>query len=477
MRLPKPSDYFSKIKIARGGRMSAPWHSWRLRLFFIALLCVPSALTGQSARAARSQPELRNLEGVARQELVAQFNTSQITRFREDLRNAQRGIFILLEDDNNPLQPEFRKLMQEEGLAELRLNIRTVRDGGRQTELVGYLKERYSWDSGPRWAFITPDERCLAQGVAPPNAQVLADQLAQAGVESPVRRLRAFVRQYPENLDGKLALLRTLRSIAEERTRGVLEVEPRGRPEGGLSLRLFEQAEMLASKEKPVLLSAEDDLRVWARWADEFDRLMASGQWLESDFSFNWNDDFLDAHSPIVQGIYRKHIRQVEDALRRWPGSERIWGIWLHMSLVLGDRSARTFVNTLAPMPDTIPGTWPPYEAKLVLIQEARRDGNWREVRDLLWDSWTQVSQVLPTPQRRFPGGGERMFVSRMLESQWQQLMDPLIESLLMTGDIAGANSIVSQIKETTGWEDVSDLAAAIAIRCQMPQVAARWKQ
>jgi len=486
MRLSKLSDYFSKIKIARVGRMSAPW---RLRLFFIALLCASSVLTGQSARVARSQLqlELRNLETVAQditQELAVRFNTSQVTRFREDLRNSSRGMFVVLEDDSSSLLSEFRKLMQEEDLAEFRLYIRTVRDNDRQTDLVNYLRERYSWDSGPRWAFIAPDERCLAQGVAPPDAQALADQLSQAGIESPVRQLRAFVRRYPENLDGKMTLLRTLRSIAEERTRGVLGAEPRGRSEGRFesrpSSRLFEQAEIMASKEKPVALSAEDDLRIWVRWADEFDKLMAAGQWLESDFSFNWNDDFLDAHSPIVQGVYRKHIRQVEDALRRWPGSERIWGVWLHMSLVLGDRSARAFVNTLAPMPDTIPGTWPPHEAKLVLIQEARRDGNWRDVRDLLWDSWMQISQVLSTPMRRLipsGGGNQNMFISRALESQWQQTMDPLIESLLRMGDVAGADSIVTQVKETSGWEEVSDLAATIAIRCEMPQVAARWRQ
>jgi hypothetical protein len=392
-------------------------------------------------------------------------------------------MFVLLESDESNLLSEFRKLMQEESLADLRLYIRTVRDGGRQSELADYLKEHYSWDGGPRWAFMTPDERCLVQGAEPPDAQVLADQLAQGGIESPVRRLRAFMRQYPENLDGKLALLRTLRSIAEERTRGVLGVEPRGRLEGGPSSRLFEQDEIMASQEKPVPLSAENDLRIWVRWADEFDKLMAGGQWLESDFSFSWNDDFLDAHSPIVQGVYKRHIRGVEDALRRWPGSGRIWGVWLHMSLVLGDRSAKNLVNTLAPMPDTTPGTWPPYEVKLVLIQESRQSGNWRDLRDLLWDPWMQVSQALTTVTTMrqrvnfFVGGEQGMFVSRALESQWQQLMDPLIEALLRMGDIAGADSIVTQIRESTGWESVSSLAAAIAIRCEMPQVAARWKQ
>jgi DNA-binding SARP family transcriptional activator len=102
--------------------------------------------------------------------------------------------------------------------------------------------------------------------------------------------------------------------------------------------------------------------------------------------------------------------------------------------------------------------------------------GNWRDLRDLLWDSWTQVTQVLTQNQRFSELGniGNRL-IPRILESQWQQLIEPLIESLLMTGDISGADSVVYQLKETAGWQELSDQLAALAIRCQMPQMVARW--
>jgi hypothetical protein len=443
-----------------------------MKPLFICLLCAPSVLIGQS---------------------------NAVTRFQQELRNSQRGMFVLLEDESAILSKKFRELTQEEGLAELKLNMRVVRTNNRQSELADYLRSRFSWESGSHWAFVGPDERCLAQGMTPPDAQALADQLAQAGIESPIRRLRAFTRQYPENIDGKLALLKTLRSIAEERTRGTLGIESNNRLGGGFSQfgdtrrpsrmgdtrrssPIFEQAGALGSKEKPVQLSAENDLRIWVKWADEFDKLMADEQWLESDFTFDYEDEFLDAHSPIVRGIYKKRIGLVEDALRRWPASDRIWSVWLHMSLVLGDRSIKEFVNGLTPMPDTIPGTWPPYTAKLMLIQEARRKGDWRDLRNLLWDSWLQASQALSMVQRSINASGLgnqtiMRFIPRIVESQWQELIDPLLESLLMSGDIAGADSVVNQLKESAGWEDMSDLAVAIATRCQMAQVAARWKQ
>jgi hypothetical protein len=413
-----------------------------------------------------------------------------VTRFKQDLKNSQRGMFVVLEDESAPLSGKFRELMQEEDLAELRLNVRTVRITNRQTELADYLRSRFSWGSGSHWVFVDTEDRCLAQGSSLPDAQALADQLAQAGIESPVRRLRAFMRQYPENIDGKLALLKTLKSIAEERTRALIGIESNGRPGGGpppfggarRPSRIFEKAEALGSKEKPVQLSAENDLRIWVRWADELDKLMDGDQWLESDFTFEYEDAFLDAHSSIVRGIYKKRIGLVEDALRRWPASDRIWRVWLHMYLVLGDRSIKEFADGLTPMPDTIPGTWPPYTAKVALIQEARRKGDWRELRNLLWDSWLQMSQALSVIQRSMNASGlgnqaGMRFMPRILESQWRELIDPLLESLLMSGDIVGADGVVNQLKESAGWEEMSGLAEAIAVRCQMPQVAARWKQ
>jgi hypothetical protein len=399
-------------------------------------------------------------------------------------------MFVLLDNDNAQLTEAFRKLLQEEELAELRLSIRTIRDNSRQTELIEYLRKRYSWGDGPRWAFIAPDERCLAHGAVMPGAKVLADQLADAGIESPVRRIRAFVRQYPENLDGRLALLNILRSIANERTRGAIGAELAQRQNGGRQAfmggrRIFRVAEMADAEEVSVQLPAEDDLRIWARWADEFDQLMGSGQWLESDFAFEYGDDALDRHSTIVRNIYKKRIGLVEDALRRWPGSDRFWGIWLHMSIVLGDMSAKRLVSNLAPLPGTPTGAWPPYEAKVVLIQEARRNGDWRDLRDMLWESWLDMSQTISrlqsAVQRAMRASGRnaemRAPMSQMFESQWRQLLDPLIESLLMTNDISGAESVLGHLKEAAGWDEVYDLAATIAMRCQMPQVAERWKR
>jgi hypothetical protein len=417
---------------------------------------------------------------------------SAIEHFRRALNESQRGMLVLLDFDNGALLPGFRKLLQEEGMADLKLGIRHVRLGAEQSELADYLIGKYSWQSGPRWAFIDPSENCLAQGDEIPAAQALADQLDRAGVQSPLRRLRDYVRRYPDNVDGRLALLNMLWSIAEERTRG--ELGPNnltwGQNYGRLQFtsgyrrtaRINEMLRVMDTDEKPFLLSPEKDLKIWVRWADEFDRLMASGQWLESDFVFSNSDDFLDRHSTIVTGIYRKRIGLVEDALRRWPGSDRIWEIWLHMALVLGDRSAKALVDTLAPMPDTVPGTWPPYEAKMVLVQQARHSGDWRSVRDLLWDSWLQFSQTISGIQRRLNAremyGQERQMIlgSQTFRTQWQQLMEPLIESLLRTGDIGGADSIVAQLKEYGGPGALSDLAAAVAARCDMPQLAARWK-
>jgi len=453
------------------------------------LLLAQSLLVGQPAevRPARQGAVGRQIPG---NNARAIFDELIVERFRQTIKESQRGLFVLIDTDNGKLLPSFRKLLQEEGIAELKLGIRYVRLGTDQSELVDYLAGKYSWQMGPRWAFIDPNENCLAHGTLIPDAQALVDQLDKLGIQSPVKRLRDYVRSYPDNVDGRLALLTMLWTIAEERTRGELGSDDltmarnNGRQQfsaGRRATRINEMLRVMNEDEKPLLLSPEKDIRIWAKWADEFDRLMGSGQWLESDFTFSNSDDFLDRHSTIVTNIYKRRIGLVEDSLRRWPASDRIWEIWLHMALVLGDRSAKSLVDTLAPMPDTVPGTWPPFEAKMILVQQARRSGDWRSVRDLLWESWTQFAQSISGVQRRFnirelAGEGQMILGSPTFRAQWQQLMDPLIESLLRMGDVAGADSIVAQLKEFGGPGVVSDLAAAVAARCDMPQLAARWK-
>jgi hypothetical protein len=408
---------------------------------------------------------------------------SSVAQFTRQLKNIQHGMFVLLEDESAPMQEDFKKLLQEEDLADFKLTVRTLKGTSSDIALVSYLKNAFSWADGTRWAFVGSDERCLAHGAELPSIQELADQLAQAGIETPVRRLRSFLRRYPDHLDARLALLSTLRTIAVERARVALGLVSEdgsntGQRGGRPSRSELKQSKAMKAARKPAPLPPENDLRIWVRWADEFDKLMESGLWLESDFAFDVRDELLDMHSPIVKAIFKKRIALVEDALRRWPGSERIWGIWLHMSLVLGDRLSHSFVSSLSPMPGTIHGTWPPYEAKLVLMQEAERKGDWGDVRTLLMESWAQAASAMAKAHERSAKGlrpGERPAVA-MYESQWVQLLEPLIEAMLKMSDTAGAEAVLHHVIAYSGWDDVPSLAAAIAARCQMPQLAARWK-
>jgi len=100
----------------------------------------------------------------------------------------------------------------------------------------------------------------------------------------------------------------------------------------------------------------------------------------------------------------------------------------------------------------------------------------------MLWESWLQFSQRmsmvrsgLGTAAVREWGGG--FGNPRTIEIQWRQLFDPLFESLLMTGDIVGAETVIYQLNENAGWEGIFDLAATVALRCELPQIAMRWKR
>ncbi len=422
-----------------------------------------------------------------------------ITMFEQELKSSGSGMFVILEEGQEDYSAAFRKLLLQEGVAELNLRARIVRSNERQKELNQHLRTKYGLPKGPAWMFLDATGTRIRSGGTLPQASALADDLAQAGIQSPARPLRAFVRAHPDHLEGRVALLNTLRRIAEKRTMAALGLEddndngrgmgrairdmmgafrPGGRgpdrgPGGGLR-RPGQPEPTLPTGAAP--LSPEQDVLIWAPWCQELDRLLASPTWTEAELDLSDDEEvLLEATSALVHAVYERRIGTVEEALRRWPSSVRYWNLWLRMHQVLGGTGVKALAEQLGPAPGTPAEAWPPREVKMALVREARRTGDWSSVHQILWPQWQRFSQMVGGGGGRFPGGGGP-FVSRMMDGQWEQMVGPLLEALVRLGNMSLAEQVVSTCADTLKWEDLPARASAVAEGCGKPELARRWR-
>jgi hypothetical protein len=142
---------------------------------------------------------------------------------------------------SEPLFDALQALPKTDELLEMRLFFRST---SRADDYDRYVS-RYGLSRDSKWA-LTADvfnsTRILAQGIKPPSVTDIQNALEQAGVKSPIRALRDFLKIHPGHLEARVQLLSHLRSIAEEQTRSALQLGAKpaegGKPNNGFMVSL-----------------------------------------------------------------------------------------------------------------------------------------------------------------------------------------------------------------------------------------------
>ena len=381
--------------------------------------------------------------------------------FEQALRNNRIGTLLVLQDDGQAWAAPARQALQQEALLDLNLPVYQA-SGRRNDPLSTYLRDRYGWAQGARWALVDPTGRVLVESAKPPTPATVKAAVEQAGLKSRAQELEEFLRRTGDHLEARTALLREYLANACRRTRMALTPPTPARPAAPPPPA---GAPSVAPATSPQLLPADTDRLIWGQTAEAFGRLI-EGPWMEALADLPWALTGPEAaHSPLMRELWSRFLPVLEDALKRQPTATWLWRVWAIGSDLTGGRPLVPLLASLEPLPGTAPEDWPPAAVLEPFIRDARKRGDWRTLKEVLeprWEEWRR------SPRRQGPGPGGP-------EAVWNRLLQPLLEACLALGESVLAEGLVAQAAEVLPAFGVPARAAGIATRMNRPDLALRW--
>lgn len=323
------------------------------------------------------------------------------------------------------------------------------------------------------WALVQKG-KVLASGSGMPQAETLAESLEQAGVKPPRRLLQDFLRRHPDHLEARSQYISLLRRTAEERTRKALKLAiprdaERMREAGGPAARLPERAwkELMPPRDK--VLGAEEDVRIWAPLAQELDRLFSRGEWLRVGLE-GYDSLPMEASSPLLMNLYRRHRPMLLNALRETPGDGNVLGHWVWQSRVLGEPLLPTFESLRPPVEGA--SSWPGTSVLKALVEEARQARDWSQTRRLLERMWRQTSLSSAWAEASM---ASREGAIKAREQDWSALARPYLEACLKAGELEAAAVVLDRAAVVPERDSLLASAAAMAEGQGLKAQAQAW--
>jgi hypothetical protein len=367
-----------------------------------------------------------------------------------DLKRNRLGTWLVLEDEGAAWGAALRAALDDDALAELNLPQRVVSGGKKPDALAPILRERYGWSKGAHWALVDAAGRILAEGVGQPMVPGLVSAVAQAGVKSRTQELVDFLRQNPDHLEARSALLRERVLVANRRT--LASLGPAKEAASGGEGTPPEPAREL---------DAEKDLKIWSTVARQLDELLSTFQ-PETAWEVGTSLRVaLAEHSPLVKAVLVRHRSSMEEALRRRPNAAEPWTVWLMASRKCGGWPLMPLIQSLQPLPGTGPGEWPPMMVQTEYVKDARARRDWASIRDLLEPRWEWMRS--------------REFGQGFMGNLWGQTLSPLLEALVSLGEVEAADQVVNDAMANVAWSGLPGQARDLATRLNRPDLAARW--
>jgi hypothetical protein len=299
------------------------------------------------------------------------------------------------------------------------------------------------------------ENKLIVTGVQTPSAKEFEQMLDQRGIKSPLRQVRDFLRENPDHIDAMTDLLTEVR-------RRALHVMPQDATED---------------------LDTEADLRTWGVLAAETDRVF-SGNWLGIELGlFRPDKSQPERVSNLMKASFRKHIPKVESALRLVPVDSDLWNIWAWMASSLPDYKWGDFVNIFEPVVfrrdhNSNVVSIPSSEACVWIVAKALGEKDWATMIKFApiakWcrqHSGTAKTEWLPGGDFAWMSFGYEPIEGYPIKSAYV----PLLEALLRTGDIDGANAVFDEM--LFRLDKNGTIAAGVARSVGMEDLAAIWEK
>jgi hypothetical protein len=334
---------------------------------------------------------------------------------------------------------------------------------------------------GPRatWALLDGSGALVASGQEGPRAAEVGDALARARILSPIVTLRAYLKNHPENQEARAEYITLLHPLACQRTLRALDLHPEAprREENVNATRSPWTGSAPWLPQAWPQLSQEQDVVIWAGLAQELDRLFQDPAWIAAPLVLHGY--LAEAHSPMMQAIYRRHLPRVEAALMACPRTNALWGLWIRLQGSLPTRPSSAFIQAIHPLPKALGGRGecPPTTVVGLLVADARRRKDWSAARDLLQSRFEMEYPPLEAPPAPGPGlspGIQAVYANDAAET-YKGLAEPLVEALVASGQESRALAVVQRLRQEPHLTNLDTRLRNLAHRLGRPDLATLW--
>jgi hypothetical protein len=391
--------------------------------------------------------------------------------------------------DGEKVLGQLQATVRSDEFMEIGLNYYLLGTGDRN---AAALRRDLGMNFGATWALADSKGFLLAQGDGLPSAENISQGLEKAGIRSPIKVLREFIKRHPDHLDARNDLLSRLREMAEAKTAKLLKLEIKTGREASVPFDLMIYYQLTSPRfylnipdYKNLKLDEKDDLETWGDYAQELDYLFRTGDWRRADvLSLSKLTPIpLEVCSPLMKGAYRRYISQLEAALEERPNNSVLWRTYAWMRCIAEIRAPiRPVLDSMAPSPTTY--VWPPPEVYGIIEIEAREQNRWGELADLLWDRrfdnlYSGFSLHFDALRfiRRYPGQTMATWITDRAAQAKTDYINPLLEALINTSRVDDAEFIIANFGRLRQFSDLPKEAAILAAKCSRPDLEDRWSK
>ena len=309
--------------------------------------------------------------------------------------------------------------------------------------------ETLSWSGKDfRWALIGGDGFVIEQGTALPAAEELEKIIDDNKIKSKKELAEIFLRKNPNNIEAIITF------GAESLIEGVRAMERR--------------------QDNETELGSNQDEDIWGKAASSWDKIFNNDRVIYAIPNFYAKK--VKLNSPAMKSISRRHIPKIEAAIRRSPGSEALWNLWLFWRNA-GDneRNFEALLDSIEPSPMEIKGACPPPIVFEAYYSECKENNQWRQIVKLLKESWDRgiSEQIIENNAKEKADKKPSLVYPELGDSVGY----PLIEALLQTGRRQEADEVFNAWINCGGSFSNSAELIELALKFGGERLARDWEQ
>jgi hypothetical protein len=150
--------------------------------------------------------------------VVRQINRYQEFRlsFAPELESTASGYLLYVGELSGRMYAGLQALLNDDEMAEMMIVFESV---AANSQLYAQIAKEVGLGPDTKWVLTDGMGRLVMQGIDLPEPIELIKVMEDAGIKSPIRLLRDFIRQHPGHLDAHLNLLKLTLGAAEARTK------------------------------------------------------------------------------------------------------------------------------------------------------------------------------------------------------------------------------------------------------------------